>query len=189
MIVQSNRCNYLEEHDSLIYLRSLSKNDVSDNYVEWMNCYDIVKFTESKYLTHTTASVLKYVNDCNESDNNLLYGIFLRNSDIHIGNIKLGNIHSIYSHADIGLIIGMKEYWGRGIATSAINMITKYGFNVLDLHKIFAGAYAENIGSQKAFLKAGYKIAYIKKDDVFFENHYEDCIILEKYNPNHEMLS
>lgn len=174
--------------DDLIYLRKLSENDVSADYVNWMNDYEVVKYTESKYAAHDDNSIKKFVNDCNRSDNNILFGIFLKSTDKHIGNIKLGNIHPIYKHADIGLIIGMKEYWGRGIGARVISMVTDYGFSVLDLHKIFAGSYAENIGSIKAFQKSGYDISYIKKDEVFFEGHYEDVIILEKYNSNHNRV-
>lgn len=171
--------------DSEIYLRELSENDVSEDYVEWMNDYEIVKYTESRFSKHTLESIKSFVNRCFQSDYDILYGIFLTDSDVHIGNIKLGNIHPVYKHADIGIIIGRRECWGKGHATEAIRFVTDYGFSTLDLHKIYAGAYAHNVGSIKAFQKAGFKIAYTKKDEVILNGKYEDCIYLELINPAH----
>ena len=168
-----------------IYLRELSEEDVSDDYVDWMNNPDIVKYTESRFTKHTLDSIRLFVTGCLESKSNILYGIFLRDSDLHIGNIKLGNIHPIYKHADIGIIIGRRECWGKGYATEAIKYVTEYGFSTLDLHKIYAGAYAHNIGSIKAFQKAGFKMAYTKMDEVIFNDEYEDCVYLEMINPQH----
>ncbi len=173
--------------DENIYLKTLSQNDIGINYVNWMNDYQVVKYTESKFTTHTLDSIKQFVETCNNSKNNFLFGIFLKDNDLHVGNIKLGNVHNLYNHGDIGLIIGLKEYWGKGIATKAIKMVTNYGFDALNLHKIFAGAYSMNVGSIKAFQKCGYNIAYIKKDEVFFENNYVDCVYLEKFNPRHTL--
>ena len=173
--------------DENIYLKTLSQNDIGINYVNWMNDYQVVKYTESNFTTHTLDSIKQFVETCNNSKNNFLFGIFLKDNDLHVGNIKLGNIHNLYNHGDIGLIIGLKEYWGKGIATKAIKMVTDYGFDTLNLHKIFAGAYSMNVGSIKAFQKCGYNIAYIKKDEVFFENNYVDCVWLEKFNHRHTL--
>lgn len=185
--------NLMTEHgskvleDDVIVLRELTEDDVGADYVSWMNDYSIVKYTESKFTQHSFDSIRKFVRSVNESENNQLFGIFIKENGRHVGNIKLGNIHPVYMHADIGLIIGLKEYWGKGIATKAIKMVTNYGFDALNLHKIFAGAYSINVGSIKAFQKCGYKIAYIKKDEVFFENNYVDCVYLEKFNLRHNL--
>ena len=36
-----------------IFLRVLGLNDVSESYVEWLNDYEVTKFTEQKSLRHT----------------------------------------------------------------------------------------------------------------------------------------
>ena len=120
----------------------------------------------------------------NNSDNNILFAIVDKESEKHIGNIKLGNIHPVHKYADIGLIIGDKSYWGQGIATNAISLVSKYAFNNLNLRKVFAGVYENNIGSIKAFEKCGFKKAYVKKDTYFFDGKYIDALVFELYNEN-----
>ena len=79
--------------------------------------------------------------------------------------------------AEIGYWIG-EPYWGKGIATKAIKLITKYGFENLKLLRIHAGIFEFNIASMKALEKNGYKKegvfkkAIFKNDKVFDEHKY-----------------
>ena len=118
----------------------------------------------------------------NESENNILFAIIDKSSNTHIGNIKLGDIHPVHKYADIGLIIGNKNYWGKGIGTEAIKLVSQYAFENLNLMKVIAGIYENNVGSIKAFKKCGFKEAYVKKDTYFFENKFIDAIYFELYN-------
>lgn len=166
------------------YLRNISLDDCNENYLSWMNDYEVNKYLESRFTNHSIDSLKDFVNSMNNSESNVLFAIIDKSSDKHIGNIKLGNIHPIHKYADIGLIIGDKNYWGKGIATKSINLVSEYAFNNLNLRKVLAGVYEENIGSIRAFEKCGFKKAYIKKDTYFFEGNYIDAIVFELYNEN-----
>ncbi len=79
--------------------------------------------------------------------------------------------------AEIGYWIG-ESFWGKGIATKAIELITNYGFEDLKLARIHAGVFELNIASMKALEKNGYKRegifkkAIFKNDKVFDEHKY-----------------
>jgi len=77
--------------DAQIFLKVLSPNDVSDSYVEWLNDYEVTKFTEQKYFRHTLVSTKTFVSQKDDSESDLLFGIFFDGT--HIGNIKLGPIN------------------------------------------------------------------------------------------------
>lgn len=170
----------LESDD--IYLRKISISDCNENYLNWMNDSEVNKYLESRFTTHSIDSLKDFVNSMNNSENNVLFAIIDKSSDKHIGNIKLGNIHPVHKYADIGLIIGDKNCWGKGIGTKSIQLVTDYAFNKLNLRKVIAGVYEYNIGSIRAFEKCGFKRAYVKKDTYFFEGNYIDAIVFELYN-------
>lgn len=170
----------LESDD--IYLRKISISDCNENYLNWMNDSEVNKYLESRFTTHSIDSLKDFVNSMNNSENNILFAIIDKSSDKHIGNIKLGNIHPVHKYADIGLIIGEKNCWGKGIGTKSIQLVTDYAFNKLNLRKVIAGVYEYNIGSIRAFEKCGFKRAYVKKDTYFFEGNYIDAIVFELYN-------
>ena len=170
----------LESDD--IYLRKISISDCNENYLNWMNDSEVNKYLESRFTTHSIDSLKDFVNSMNNSENYVLFAIIDKSSDKHIGNIKLGNIHPVHKYADIGLIIGDKNCWGKGIGTKSIQLVTDYAFNKLNLRKVIAGVYEYNIGSIRAFEKCGFKRAYVKKDTYFFEGNYIDAIVFELYN-------
>ena len=84
----------------------------------------------------------------------------------------------MHGFADISLLIGEKEYWGKGIATQAIELISNFAFETLNLHKLKAGCYSENIGSKKAFEKVGFNLEGTLKSQWKLNNRYQDELIL-----------
>ena len=112
----------------VIILKKLNlKKDISNKYQNWMNDFEVHKYTEQKYIKHSLADIRNFVREKNKSKNEFIYGIFLKknNLNIHIGNIKLGPINFIHKYAEISYFIGEKELWGKGYATLAIKEIIK----------------------------------------------------------------
>ncbi len=140
-----------------LYLRRLSPGDVSSSYVTWLNDMRINRFLECRHVHHTYESVVDYVKSLlADSSNELLMGIFAKDDDAHIGNIKLGPICAHNKHADIGLMIGDLSRHSRGYGSSAIKLLSEFAFDNLQLISLRAGCYEQNIGSYRAFLKAGW---------------------------------
>lgn len=141
-----------------IFLRKLRPEDVTQAYVGWMNDPEVVQFTESRFSSHTMTSIREFVQACQGGPDILLLGIFESASELHIGNIKLGPINRRHLLGDIGIILGRREFWGKGIATEAVSLLRDYAFSVMGLHKLTAGCYSTNLGSAKAFEKAGFAL-------------------------------
>lgn len=137
-----------------LHLRTLTEADATSRYLAWMQNPEVTQYLESRWAQHDHSSLVEFIQSCNESSADLLLGICL--GDRHIGNIKLGPINSHHRNAAVGLLIGEQDCWGQGYAAEAIAAITEHGFKVLGLEKIYAGCYASNIGSCRAFIRAGY---------------------------------
>lgn len=166
-----------------VFLRRLTEEDATQEYVDWMNDPEINQYLESRFNKQTIESTRAFIRSVT-NDNNYQLGIFLNESEKHIGNIKIGSINHYHKYADIGFLIGDKSYWGKGIATEAIKLATEFAFNTLKLHKLWGGAYSPNIGSIKAFLKNAYQQEGIKKNQYLCQGKYVDDILFGKVNPN-----
>ena len=59
---------------------------------------------------------------------------------------------------EVGIMIGDRDSWGKGYASEAIKALSSYAFESLNLKKLTAGMYKENLGSQKAFLRSGFSV-------------------------------
>ena len=144
--------------DGVISLRRLTLKNTSENYCNWLNDSAVNEFLECRHTKHTKESVSEFITKSLEKDSNqLLLGIFLEKSNTHIGNIKLDQVNWFHKYGTIGLMIGDRDSWGKGFGTRAISLLTDYSIKTLKLKTLKAGCYAENIGSYRAFTKAGWK--------------------------------
>ncbi len=163
-----------------IYLKLLSSDDVNVMYLNWLQDPQILQYLESRWRPHSLEDLRHYVQVMNDGLNNFMFGIFLKENDGYIGNIKIGGINHIHRYGDIGLIIGEKSVWGKGYGQEAIELATKYAFEEINLNKVIAGIYEGNIGSIKAFKKAGYREVGVLKQHRFCQGAYVDEFLFEK---------
>ena len=49
-----DRKNIKIKVDEKIFIKTLVLEDVKEQYVDWLNDYEIIKFTEQKYFKHTS---------------------------------------------------------------------------------------------------------------------------------------
>lgn len=166
-----------------IYLRRLTEEDATQEYADWMNDPEVNQYLESRFYPQTIETTKAFIRSVT-NENNYQFGIFDKETNKHIGNIKIGSINHYHRFADIGFLIGEKSYWGKGIATEAIRLATEFAFNTLKLHKLWGGAYSPNMGSVRAFLKNGYQQEGAKKNQYLCHGVYVDDILFGKVNPN-----
>ncbi|MDD5593354.1 MAG: GNAT family protein [Candidatus Margulisbacteria bacterium] len=162
----------------IIYLREVRPADVNENYYRWLNDPEVNQFLETHFVPQSMENIKRYVERMDGKSDEIFLAMCLKENDRHVGNIKLGPINWIHRNADISLVIGEKEYWGKGIATDAIRALSGFAFNVLNLNNLKAGCYAENKGSKGAFIKVGFKEVGLIKDDIYFQGKYTDHVLL-----------
>ena len=59
-----------------------------------------------------------------------------------------------HSHAERGYWIG-RPYWGRGYATEAARRVVRFGFEELELNRIFAWCFTGNVASARVMERRG----------------------------------
>jgi RimJ/RimL family protein N-acetyltransferase len=77
-------------------------------------------------------------------------------SNKHIGNIKLDNFDWVSRTCELGVLIGEKDFWGKGIGSEVCKLTIKYAFEQLNIRKILLAVYAHNIGAIKVYEKLGF---------------------------------
>ena len=139
-----------------IFIRVISKKDVSLKYLNWLKNKEIMKFTEQNRKKHTLESTIKFVEEKFQSKFDFLFGIFFKNN--HLGNVKLGPIDWDKREAQISFFLGEKKFWGKGIMFRVIKKLLSFAFQTLGLIKIKAGYDKKNLASAKVFEKCNFKI-------------------------------
>ena len=79
-----------------------------------------------------------------------------------IGNCMYYDIDLIKLQAELGIMIGDKEYWNQGFGTDVVNTLTNHIFTTTKLNRIYLHTLSWNIRAQKSFSKCGF--SPIKED-------------------------
>lgn len=161
-----------------LYLRDVRPEDVTERYRAWMNDPDVNRYLESRFTTHTLESLRAFVEERRRDPSTLFLAMIRKDTGQHIGNIKLGPIDLHHEVAEIGLVVGERSAWGQGFATDAIAALSRYAFETLRLRRLTAGCYAPNMGSVRAFEKAGYQREGLKRQHYACEGGHVDGILL-----------
>lgn len=159
-----------------IKIRHLTLSDkvelakLANNKKIWDNLRDYIPFP------YTENDAEFFINLTKEENPKQTFGIEYEGK--LAGVIGLVMQEDVYQKsAEIGYWIG-EPFWGNGIATSAVELITKYGFDTLDLNRIFTGVFEFNIASMRVLEKNGYKKegifknAILKNDNVCDEHRF-----------------
>ena len=85
---------------------------------------------------------------------------------------------------EVGYWIG-EPYWGKGIATEAVKKITQYGFEQLQLARVFAGIFSFNKASMRVLEKNGFQSEGIFRNAIFKNNQLWDEHRYAKVNEAH----
>ena len=159
-----------------IYLRELKEEDASQEYCNWLNDPIVNKFLETR---STSIKELKeYIKEKKENENCIFLGIFIKDIDKHIGNVKLEPIDWNNKKATLGILLGDKNYWGKGICTIVMKLVTEYAFEKLGLEKIDLGVLTENKAAIICYLKSGLKIDNFIPNAIKHENMLYDKITM-----------
>ncbi|MCS6802858.1 MAG: GNAT family protein [Chloroflexota bacterium] len=170
-----------------IYLRPLEVTDATAEYVRWLNDPEVTRYLEAGKYPATRESVRDYIRSFQGSRTSLAFAIIDRATGRHIGNVTLNHIDPIHRTADTGIMIGCKEFWGRGIAYEAWSLLIRYAFDRLNLRKIVAGAVVENRASIRTLEKLGFRIEGTFREEKWVDGRYVDTVRLglfrEEFRP------
>lgn len=71
------------------------------------------------------------------------------------GAIGFNNFNRQHLKVEIGFWL-LPEFWGKGIVSDAIKLVSNYAFNSLKVNRIEAFVESENTNSSKVLLKTGF---------------------------------
>lgn len=172
-----------------LIIETLTTTNMSAEYIDWLADRDVTQYLECRHTRHSPESVRGYVDNMFASDNDLMMGLFLKSNRQHIGNIKIGTLERLYNRADVGIMIGDQSCWGKGYATEAICGLCDLAFGTIGIRRLWAGAYASNKGSTRAFEKAGFTQEGILRGHCIVNGIDEDAILVGKLSPMDKGLS
>lgn len=175
-----------------ILLRPYKEDDLHLLHV-WFNDPEVTYFMFTGQKPTTIDQVGEIMKKDVNANNVIMVAVDKETSDV-FGLVGLYEIHDTAKKAEMRIIIGNKDYWGKGYGTELSELINYYGFDRLNLHRIFLGFTASNQAAKRAYEKAGYIEEGVLCDDIYRNSQYYDSIRMailrddyyEKYYEDHK---
>ncbi len=111
--------------------------------------------------------------------------IYISLEDIPIGTVGLSSIDNINRKAEYGILIGERQYAGKGYAKEASMLVMEYAFKLLNLNKVYLRVFEDNKRAVEMYKILGFSIDGISRQDIFkngiFKNVIEMSILKEEW--------
>jgi RimJ/RimL family protein N-acetyltransferase len=95
-----------------------------------------------------------------------------------IGQCALFHFDQVARTCELGIMIGDKDYWGRGYGREAIGLLLDYGFRYHNLHRVYLSVNGNNERAIRAYLVCGFKEEGRLRAHVWHDNAYIDLVYM-----------
>jgi len=161
-----------------VNLRSVRKNDI-ENFLNWCNDPEITQYMYL-FLPVSETAEERWIEDAGKDEKGAIFVIETvnRKKRIPIGICELKNINWKDRNAEIGIIIGKKNYWNKGLGTEILTLVIEYGFSQLNLHRLWVAIFENNSKRIPLFQKLGFQNEGCLRSAVFKNGKFQNVTIL-----------
>jgi RimJ/RimL family protein N-acetyltransferase len=161
-----------------VCLRGITQSDANDLYLSWLNDREITAgLVVGKFPTELH-ELERYIASSISNPDSVLLAIIANDSNTHIGNIKLGGFDWIARNCELGLLIGDRNYWGKGIGKEVCELTLDYAFNTLNMHRVWLTVFTNNPSAQRLYEKLGFVVEGAQKEHVFVNGSYYNKVYM-----------
>ncbi|MGQ9700022.1 MAG: GNAT family N-acetyltransferase [Candidatus Bipolaricaulaceae bacterium] len=160
-------------------LRAIEREDIP-RFVRWLNDPEVRQFL----LMHqplSRAQEERWFEEQLSRADELLLAIEVREGGewIHIGNVGLHRIDLKNRTATLGIVIGEKDFWGKGFGREALRVLLRYAFLELGLHRVELETFSFNVRALRCYEAVGFKKVGVRRQALFRDGAFHDLILMD----------
>jgi RimJ/RimL family protein N-acetyltransferase len=148
-----------------------------ESYCRWFADPEVTRFLKLQ-SPPTLAEEHEWFARTAASQVDLVWGIFGPEGQ-HLGSTGIRRIDWRNRRAITGIVIGERSWWGRGIASAAHALRTRYAFDELNLEKLVTTVMEGNTASRRALERVGYRTVGVHRRHEFRQGRWLDTWVGE----------
>lgn len=161
-----------------LVLRRISLVDADELYLSWLNDDEVTRGLETTVKPYSMEMLQRYVKDVIANENIYMFMVVDKETGKSIGTTKIHNISKKNGTCNIGLMIGDKNFWGKGYGGDIYRTIVDFAFSGLGIRKIWEMVHSDNVASLAMFRKMGFVEEGRLKEQVWSDGKYVDNVLL-----------
>ena len=165
---------------------SAVEEESTEQLRSWRNDPELRKYFREYKEISKTMQKRWYENRVHGDDNQVNFEIHDLDSGKLIGHCGLYYIDWIHRHAEFGIYVGDMEFRSGGYGSDALRTLIKYGFNDLNLNKIWCEVYTNN-DALDIYRHIGFRDEGLIRQHYFNEGSYWDSNLLSLLRCEHEV--
>lgn len=96
----------------------------------------------------------------------------------HVGGTGFHSVDWTNRTAELGIVIGSRQYWRQGYGTDATRTLVRWGFRELNLNRVWLRVFEDNAGGIRCYEKTGFRVEGRLRQDRFREGRYLDTLVM-----------
>ena len=161
-----------------VRLRALERSDLP-KICQWLNDEEVMYYWAHPGNTTSLAEVERWFDDELERRRQDRKDYIIETLDgVAIGRISYEHLSIKGRNAELGILIGEKDYWDKGYGTDAVMTLLNYLFNELQLHKVYLSTQSYNTRAQRCYEKCGFVREGVHRESAFVKGKYYDSLIM-----------
>ncbi len=158
-----------------VRLRRIEKADLP-NYVEWLNDAEVRRGLMIFLPLSSVEEEQWFENMLKAPPAERPFAVDAKVGDgwQHIGSCGLFDFQPQAHHAELGIVLGDKNFWDQGYGTDVMNLLLKVGFEVFNLNRIHLRVYGNNPRARHVYEKIGFVHEGSLRQHLYREGQYYD---------------
>jgi [ribosomal protein S5]-alanine N-acetyltransferase len=158
---------------NLYNLVPFGRENITEDYIDWLNDPQVNKFLEIRHINQSISTATDYVDKFYKDSEAYIWGIYTQEA-LLIGTVNLNSINRHHNAAELGLMVGNKDYWGKLASEEAISLVLNFAFHKLKLNRVTGGTYSTNLGMIFTYKKLGFTREGVMRESFIEDQKYID---------------
>ena len=165
-----------------VYLRPLERED-APTIQPWVNDPELTR-NLLLFRPMSRQAEEDYVARVNADEHSVATLIATRDGDRPVGLCSLKGIDLRNRNAELGILVAPKDEWGKGYGTEATRLIVGYGFDTLNLHRVYLKVVEENERALRSYLRVGFRKEGVLRDEMYKGGRYLSTVVMSILRPD-----
>ena len=148
----------VNEEGEKVRVREKRVKDIQNEY-SWRVDPELSRLDATKPMTMSYEDFFRYSKEEMQFPNYRSKRLAVETLEgVHIGNIMYYDLNMQNRQAEVGIMIGDKDYWSSGYGTDTVNTLLRHLFTILELDRVYLHTLSWNYRAQASFAKSGFKL-------------------------------
>jgi RimJ/RimL family protein N-acetyltransferase len=161
-----------------IHLRAFEREDL-DTVIRWVNDESVTCTLSDAFIYPVSRSdEMKWLENVALANYREKVFAIEKEDGVLIGSVGLHQINWVERKAELGILIGEKQCWGKGYGREAIQAVLHIAFKKMNLHRVYLRVFEFHQRAIGLYEHCGFQREGLLREDHYYGGKYSNTLIM-----------